>query len=268
MIGFLHTTSPTGWAPYVSAFRNGLREAGYVEGQNVTIEYRWAEGQNDRLPALSGRSRSPSGGRDCRSWRFIVACGKGRDHDHTDRVFGGDPVAAGLVVSLSRPAGNVTGVTNLGVELLQKQVEMLHEVVPIATIVAGLVNPTFPGSEAEARDLQAAARALGQQVHVVYAGSERDLDTAFETMVRLGATALVIGVDPFFLSRRDQIAALAIRYAIPAIFYLREFVAAGALMSYGPSLPTPIARSATRRPHSQRREAGGLPVCSPPSSNW
>jgi putative ABC transport system substrate-binding protein len=127
-------------------------------------------------------------------------------------------------------------VTNLGVELLQKQVEMLHEVVPVATTVAGLVNPTFPGSEAEARDLQAAARKLGLELHVVYASSERDLDTAFETMVRLGATALVIGVDPFFLSRRDQIGALAIRYAMPAIFYLREFTAAGALMSYGPSL--------------------------------
>ena len=113
---------------------------------------------------------------------------------------------------------------------------MLHEVVPTATSVAGLVNPTFPGSEAEARDLQAAARKLGLELHVVYASSERDLDTAFETMVRLGATALVIGVDPFFLSRRDQIAALAIHHAMPAIYYLREFAAAGALMSYGPSV--------------------------------
>jgi len=118
----------------------------------------------------------------------------------------------------------------------QKQVEMLHEVVPTATSVAGLVNPTFPGSEAQARDLQAAARKLGLELHVVYASSERDLDTAFETILRLGAAALVIGVDPFFLSRRDQIAALAIRQAMPAVFYIRELVAAGALMSYGPSV--------------------------------
>jgi putative ABC transport system substrate-binding protein len=237
VIGFLHTTSPTGWAPYVSAFRNGLREAGYVEGQNVTIEYRWAEGHADRLPALAA---------DLVRRQVAVIAAAGASSSLAAKaatttipiVFSAaiDPVAAGLVVSLSRPAGNVTGVTNLGVELLQKQVEMLHEVVPIATIVAGLVNPTFPGSEAEARDLQAAARRLGLELHVVYAGSERDLDTAFETMVRLGATALVIGVDPFFLSRRDQIAALAIRYAMPTIFYLREFAAAGALMSYGPSL--------------------------------
>jgi len=237
VIGFLNGASPEGWAPFAAAFRQGLSETGFVEGRNVGIEYRWAEGHADRLPALAA---------DLVRRQVAVIAAAGASSSLAAKaatttipiVFSAaiDPVAAGLVVSLSRPAGNVTGVTNLGVELLQKQVEMLHEVVPIATIVAGLVNPTFPGSEAEARDLQAAARRLGLELHVVYAGSERDLDTAFETMVRLGATALVIGVDPFFLSRRDQIAALAIRYAIPAIFYLREFAAAGALMSYGPSL--------------------------------
>jgi putative tryptophan/tyrosine transport system substrate-binding protein len=237
VIGYLANASPVGFAQFVTAFRRGLSETGYVEGRSVAIEYRWAEGHTDRLPALAA---------DLVRRQVAVIAAAGASSSLAAKVatttipivFSAaiDPVAAGLVVSLSRPAGNVTGVTNLGVELLQKQVEMLHEVVPMATTVAGLVNPTFPGSEAEARDLQAAARKLGLELHVVYASSERDLDTAFETMVRLGATALVIGVDPFFLSHRDQIAALAIRYAMPAIFCFREFSAAGGLMSYGPSL--------------------------------
>jgi putative tryptophan/tyrosine transport system substrate-binding protein len=237
VIGLLNSASPGPFALLLAAFHQGLKDGGYVEGQNVTIEYRWAEGQNDRLPALAA---------DLVRRQVSVIAAAGASSSLAAKaatttipiVFSAaiDPVAAGLVVSLSRPAGNVTGVTNLGVELLQKQVEMLHEVVPTATTVAGLVNPTFPGSEAQARDLQAAARKLGLELHVVYASSERDLDTAFETMVRLGATALVIGVDLYFLSRRDQIAALAIRNAMPAIFYLREFAAAGALISYGPNL--------------------------------
>ena len=174
VIGFLNGASPEGYAPYVTAFRQGLKEAGYVDGQNVAIEYRWAEGHTDRLPALAA---------DLVRRQVAVIAAAGASSSLAAKaatttipiVFSAaiDPVAAGLVVSLSRPAGNVTGVTNLGVELLQKQVEMLHEVVPIATIVAGLVNPTFPGSEAEARDLQAAARRLGLELHVVYAGSER-----------------------------------------------------------------------------------------------
>jgi len=237
VIGFLNGASPDGYAPYVAAFRQGLSETGFVEGRNAAIEYRWAEGHTDRLPALAA---------DLVRRQVAVIAAAGASSSLAAKaattaipiVFSAaiDPVAVGLVASLSRPAGNVTGVTNLGVELLQKQVEMLHEVVPTAITVAGLVNPTLPGSEAQARDLQAAARKLGLELHVVYASSERDLDTAFETMVRLGATALVIGVDPYFLSRRDQIAALAIRNAMPAIFYLREFAAAGALISYGPNL--------------------------------
>jgi putative tryptophan/tyrosine transport system substrate-binding protein len=237
VIGFLNGASPEGYALYAAAFRQGLSETGFVEGRNAAIEYRWAEGHTDRLPALAA---------DLVRRQVAVIAAAGASSSLAAKaattaipiVFSAaiDPVAVGLVASLSRPAGNVTGVTNLGVELLQKQVEMLHEVVPTAITVAGLVNPTFPGSEAQARDLQAAARKLGLELHVVYASSERDLDTAFETMVRLGATALVIGVDPYFLSRRDQIAALAIRNAMPAIFYLREFAAAGALISYGPNL--------------------------------
>jgi putative ABC transport system substrate-binding protein len=237
VLGFLNSASPEGYALYAAAFRQGLSETGFVEGRNAAIEYRWAEGHTDRLPALAA---------DLVRRQVAVIAAAGASSSLAAKaattaipiVFSAaiDPVAVGLVASLSRPAGNVTGVTNLGVELLQKQVEMLHEVVPTAITVAGLVNPTFPGSEAQARDLQAAARKLGLELHVVYASSERDLDTAFETMVRLGARALVIGVDPYFLSRRDQIAALAIRNAMPAIDYLREFAAAGALISYGPNL--------------------------------
>jgi ABC-type uncharacterized transport system substrate-binding protein len=165
VIGFLNGASPDGYAPYVAAFRQGLKEAGYVEGQNATIEYRWAEGHTDRLPALAA---------DLVRRQVAVIAAAGASSSLAAKaatttipiVFSAaiDPVAAGLVVSLHRPAGNVTGVTNLGVELLQKQVEMLHEVVPMATTVAGLVNPTFPGSEAEARDLQAAARKLGLEL--------------------------------------------------------------------------------------------------------
>ena len=237
VLGFLNSASPEGYALYAAAFRQGLSETGFVEGRNAAIEYRWAEGHTDRLPALAA---------DLVRRQVAVIAAAGASSSLAAKaattaipiVFSAaiDPVAVGLVASLSRPAGNVTGVTNLGVELLQKQVEMLHEVVPTAITVAGLVNPTFPGSEAQARDLQAAARKLGLELHVVYASSERDLDTAFETMVRLGARALVIGVDPYFLSRRDKIAALAIRNAMPAIFFLREFAAAGALISYGPNL--------------------------------
>src|SRR5262245_28023626 len=210
VIGFLNSASPEGYALYAAAFRQGLSETGFVEGRNAAIEYRWAEGHTDRLPALVA---------DLVRHQVAVIAAAGASSSLAAKaatttipiVFSAaiDPVAAGLVVSLSRPAGNVTGVTNLGVELMQKQVEALHEVVPMATTVAGLVNPTFPGSEAQARDLLAAARKLGLELHIVYASSERDFDTAFETMVRLGATALVIGVDPLFLGQRDQIAALA-----------------------------------------------------------
>jgi putative ABC transport system substrate-binding protein len=194
VIGFLNSETPTGYAHAAAAFRQGLSETGFVEGRNVAVEYRWAEGHTDRLPALAA---------DLVRRQVAVIAAAGASSSLAAKtatttipiVFSAaiDPVAAGLVASLSRPAANVTGVTNLGVELLQKQVEMLHEVVPTATSVA--VNPTFPGSEAQARDLQAAARKLGLELHVVYASSERDLDTAFETMVRLGTAALVIGVD-------------------------------------------------------------------------
>jgi putative ABC transport system substrate-binding protein len=237
VIGFLGGASATGWAVYVAAFRQGLGETGYAEGQNVTIEYRWADGHYDLLPALATELVR-------RRVAVIAAAGTpavvaAKSATTTIPIVfstAADPVALGLVASLNRPGGNITGVTNLGVELVQKQLEALHQMVPTATIVAGLVNPTFPASESQSRDLREAARKLGLQLHVLDASTERDLDTAFARMVQLRAAALVIAPDSFFLSHRHQIGELATRHAIPAIYYNRDFAAAGGLMSYGVSI--------------------------------
>ena len=220
-----------------AAFRQGFSEMGFVEGRNVTIEYRWAEGHSDRLSTLAA---------DLLRHQVALIATAGVSSSlaaksattTTPIVFSVaiDPVAGGLVASLGRPGGNVTGVANLGVELVQKQVEMLHEVLPTAVTITGLVNPTFAGSETESKDLQAAARKLALGMHILHASTEQDLATAFSTMVRLGAAALVVSVDSYLFSQRDQIAALAIRHKMPAIYYVREFAAAGGLMSYGPSV--------------------------------
>ena len=237
VIGFLNSETSTGYAPMAAAFRQGLSEMGFVEGRNVTIEYRWAEGHSDRLATLAADLLR-------RQVALIATAGVSSSlaaksaTTTTPIVFSVaiDPVAGGLVASLGRPGGNVTGVANLGVELVQKQVEMLHEVLPTAVTITGLVNPTFAGSETESKDLQAAARKLALGMHILHASTEQDLATAFSTMVRLGAAALVVSVDSFLFSQRDQIAALAIRHKMPAIYYVREFAAAGGLMSYGPSV--------------------------------
>jgi putative ABC transport system substrate-binding protein len=237
VIGFLNSETPAGYAPMAAAFRQGLNEAGFVEGKNVAIEYRWAHSQNERLPALAAELvRHPV--------VLIAAAGAApalaakAATTTIPIVFstGADPVQAGLVASLHRPGSNVTGVANLGVELLGKQLEMLHEMVPSATTVAGLVNPNFPASEVQAKDLQAAAIKLGLQLHVLHASADRDFDTVFETIARLRVAALVIAVDAFFISRKDRIIALALRHAVPSIYYLREFAASGGLMSYGTSV--------------------------------
>jgi ABC-type uncharacterized transport system substrate-binding protein len=237
VIGFLNSQSPGGYPPMAAAFHQGLREVGFVEGRNVAIEYRWAQGRNDRLRALAAELVR-------RHVTVIAAAGSSSalaakaETATLPIVFSAavDPVAVGLVASLNRPGGNVTGVTDLSGELRQKQVEMLHELAPTATVLAALLNPTFPGSETQSSDLQAAARNLGLQLHVVHASTERDFDPTFAAMVQLRAGLLVIGADPFFFGHRDQIAALAVRHRIPAIFFLREFAAVGGLMSYGPSV--------------------------------
>jgi putative tryptophan/tyrosine transport system substrate-binding protein len=238
VIGFLNSESPDLFAYLVRAFRQGLSESGYVEGSNVAIEYRWADGQYDRLPALVAdlirrqvtviAANSPAPVMAAKAATLTIPI-----------VFatGYDPVAAGLVASLARPGGNLTGVTTLTAEVGPKRVELLHEVMPAATSIALLVNPAA-GSfrETITTDLQAAARKRGLQFHLLHANTVRDFDTVFATLAQLRVGGLVIGSDPFFNSQSEQLAALAIRHAMPAIYQYREFAAAGGLMSYGGSL--------------------------------
>ena len=237
LVAFLNSGSPDGYAPLVAAFRQGLKEAGFIEGQNVAVEYRWAEGQYDRVPAMALELVG-------RQVAVIVANTPGvlaikAAITTIPIVFNtaSDPVQIGLVASLSRPGGNITGVTQLNVEVGPKRLELAHELVPTATIIAVLVNPTRPTAEADTRDLQAAARTLGVQLHVLHASAERDFDAVFRTLAQLRAGALVIGTDTFFSNRSEQLAALALRHAVPGIFFDRAFVAAGGLMSYGSSVP-------------------------------
>ena len=234
VIGFLSGVSPGLWAGRVRAFGEGLSETGYVEGRNVTIEYRWAEGQYDRLPALAAdliRRRVTVITANNPAARIVKAATATIPIVFTT---GGDPVSEGLVASLSRPGGNVTGVTSLNAEVAPKRLELLHEVVPTATIGL-LVNPTNPSAETVSKDLQAAARTLGLQLQILHASTERDIETVFATSSQLRARALVIATDAFFFSRSEQLAALTLRHALPAISQFREFAAAGGLMSYGGS---------------------------------
>jgi putative ABC transport system substrate-binding protein len=234
VIGFLNGATPEGYALYAAAFRQGLKEAGYVEGQNATIEYRWAEGHYDRLPALAA---------DLVARKVAVIAATSTPAAQAAKaatatvpiVFttGGDPIKLGLVASLNRPGGNVTGVSNLIQELGSKRLGLLRELVPSITLIATLINPNFPDAENELKDAEAAARALGLQHIVLRASSEREIDTAFATMAQQSGGALDVNVDPFFLARRDQIVALAARHAIPAIYPVRDFAVAGGLMSYG-----------------------------------
>ena len=238
VIGFLGTISPDRWASRLHAFRQGLSETGCVEGRNVGIEYRWAEGQFDRLPALAAdlvrRQVSVIAAPESTPAAFATKAAT----TTIPIVFsvGVDPVAVGLVASLNRPGGNLTGVTNLNAEILPKRLELMHELVPTATTIALLVNPSNPlVAETESRDAQTAARTLGLQLHVLHASTDRDFDTVFASLAQMRAVALVINTDVFFNSRSEQLAALALRHTVPAIFQYREFVASGGLMSYGTS---------------------------------
>src|SRR5262245_48019668 len=238
VIGILSSRSPGEAAPSVAALRAGLAKAGYVEGQNVSIEYRWAEGRYDRLPALALELTK-------RQLAVIVAHGgepsalAAKAATQTIPIVfnsGGDPVEAGLVASLNRPGGNATGVSMLFVELGPKQLELLQELVPKVAVIAVLVNPTFVSAEKETQDALAAGRALGKQVHIVTASSEGEIDTAFGDLVKHRAGALMVAPDPLFFARREHLVAVAAQYAVPAIYFSREFPEAGGLMSYGTSL--------------------------------
>jgi putative tryptophan/tyrosine transport system substrate-binding protein len=237
VIGWLSTKAPGADPHLLAAFLRGLKETGYVEGQNVAIEYRWAYNQYDRLAALA----TDLVGRQVTVIAAIGSPSAPAAKAMTTTVpivfiIGFDPVEVGLVTSLARPGGNLTGVTVLGVELGSKRLELLHELLPAANIVAALVNPSTTAAETQSTDLQTAARALGLKLHVLHASTERDLDTVFATLLQLGPGGLVVGNDPFFTTRSEQLAALALRHAVPAIFQYREFAAAGGLMSYGGNL--------------------------------
>jgi putative tryptophan/tyrosine transport system substrate-binding protein len=238
VIGFLNSESPNLYAHLVRAFREGLSESGYVEGRNVAIEYRWAEGRYDQLPALvADLIRRQVTVIAANSPAAVLAAKAATTTIPIVFTTGYDPVAAGLVASLSRPGGNLTGVTSLTAEVGPKRVELLHEVVPTATSIALLVNPAAGAMhETISKDLQAAARKFGLQTHVLHASAVQDLDTVFATVTQLQPGGLVIGSDPFFNSQSKQLAALAIRHAMPTAYQYREFAAAGGLLSYGGSL--------------------------------
>jgi putative tryptophan/tyrosine transport system substrate-binding protein len=235
VVGFLNSASAESFAPFVAAFRQGLSEAGYIEGRNVAVEYRWADEQYDRLPALAAdlvRRQADVIAANQISVEAAKAATATIPIVFTTAL---DPVQLGLVAALNRPGGNLTGVTTLNVELLPKRIELLHQLSPTATDLALLVNSTNPSAGALSRDAHAAARSLGLQLHILEASSESDFEPAFTKLALIRVGGLVIGPDPFFVGRSAQLAALALRKAVPTVFEFRQFVSAGGLMSYGGS---------------------------------
>jgi putative tryptophan/tyrosine transport system substrate-binding protein len=239
VIGFLGGASPDRWVGRLRAFHQGLSETGYVVGRNLAIEYRWAEGQNDRVPSLAAELVGRQVSVIAAPGSVPAALAAKAATTTIPIVFeiASDPVELGLVASLAQPGGNITGVTSLNAQVGPKRLELLHELVPTATVVGLLVNPTNPNeAEPTTKNLQAAARSLGLEMHVLHASAEGDFDAAFATLIQLRAGALAIGTDPLFTSRLEQLAALTVRHAVPSVYQFREFTAAGSLMSYGGSL--------------------------------
>jgi putative tryptophan/tyrosine transport system substrate-binding protein len=238
VVGFLASASEYGSHGFVAAFRNGLVESGYVEGRDVQVEYRWADNQYDRLSSLaadlvrrsvsvivaSGGPAAPLAAKAATSTIPIVFTATS------------DPVRLGLVASLNRPGGNVTGTGAFTVELDAKRLEVLRELVPKVVLIGALINPNRPDADAQSQHVQDAARAVGQQVHVLMAGSEREIDTAFTALAQQQIGALLVGADPFFSSRRNQVVALAARHTVPTVYMNRDFVATGGLASYGTNI--------------------------------
>jgi putative ABC transport system substrate-binding protein len=234
VMGYLNSRSRGTDTPFLAAFHRGLNETGYVEGQNLAIEYRWAEGQYDQLPVLAtDLVRRQVNVMAATSTPAALAAKAATSAIPIVFTTGADPIAIGLVGSLSRPRGNITGVNSYLSDLGAKRLELLRQLVPTAAVIGMLVNPNYPDAESQAKDVKEAARTLGQQVHVVNAGSEGDLNRAFATFIELKADALLVSLDSFFLSRREQLVALAARHKIPVMYFVRDFVLAGGLMSYG-----------------------------------
>ena len=237
VIGYLGPESPGAFASRLAAFRQGLSETGYVEGRNVAIEFRWAESQHNRLPALAAELAA-------RQATVIVAPGgapaalAAKSATTTIPIvfeMGADPIATGLVQTLNRPGGNITGVTSLNVQVTPKRLEILHEAVPAASAIAVLLNPTSSTADSQLRNLQSAASALGVRLHILHASGERDLDAVSATLSQLRPRGLVVSSDTFFGTHGELLAALAIRHALPAIHQSRDFALAGGLMSYAGS---------------------------------
>jgi putative ABC transport system substrate-binding protein len=233
VIGFLSSASAEPYKPFVNAYRSGLSESGFLEGQNIAIEFRWAEGNYDRLPSLAAELVA-------RPVTLIAASG-GSAKAATATIpivftLGSDPVKFGIVGSLNRPGGNITGISLLAYLLDAKRVELLHELVPSAKVFAILVNPKSTQAETQLTDFQASARSLGLDQIILEASTVSDIDAAFTTLVQQHGNGLVVSADPFFLSRRDQIIALAARHTVPSIYEWHEFANAGGLISYGVNL--------------------------------
>ena len=235
VIGFLRSTAAEGFAHLVTSFRQGLMEAGFIEGQNVAIEYRWADNQHDRLPALAADL--------VRHQVSVIVANAISAHAAKATtatvpiifVAGFDPVDAGLVASLNRPGGNVTGVVFNTIGLTAKRLGLLHELVAKVSVVAVMLDPNLPGSETELRDAEKAGRTIGLQILIVSAADEHEINAAFVKVVKAGAGALLVGSGPVFLSQRRQLVALAAHHALPASYVTRQYPEAGGLMSYGPS---------------------------------
>jgi putative ABC transport system substrate-binding protein len=267
LIGFLHSGSPAAFASSLAAFRKGLSEAGYVEGQNVVIEYRWAEGQNDRLPALAAELVRQRVAVIVTSGGTAATLAAKAATATIPIVFsiGTDPVKIGLVAGLNRPGGNATGISDLGVELAAKRLGLLHELLPGAARFAVLVNPDNPFvTESVVTELQTAASAIGRQIDVVAASTNGDIDTAFATLVKKRTDALLVSPDALFVTRRVQLITLAVRHALPALYHRRELAEAGGLMSYGSDLPDQYRQTAVYAGRILKGEKPGeLPVMLP-----
>jgi putative tryptophan/tyrosine transport system substrate-binding protein len=237
VIGFINAGSPDAFTPYVAAFRQGLGEVGYAEGRNIAIEFRWAEGKYDRLPVLAADLAQRQVAVIVVSGGAVSALAAKAATSTVPIVFvmGDDPIKTGVVPSLNRPGGNITGLTLFISTLMAKRFELLGELMPAKSRLALLVNPKNPNVETETNQIESAARDSGFGLQLLNASSDREIDASFATMIEGRISALLLGTDPFFYSRRDQFVKLAARHGIPGMYFVREFVTAGGLISYGPS---------------------------------